>query len=222
MYKSVIVATNTVAFPEFMAEKVYMREFYKGKLPSDLVRWEETIDGMLEGVDTDGPIYVMIDCAPVLAGVSHRRKGLHVDGYWNPALSAHSYGHTAVPSGHGAGRGGSHGALHHDISVYFPDLKKKKKKKKLSAWEEATFDTPEAIILASSISSAIGYVGDYEGPIREGGDCSHIDISGMKLVNMEAGVVYAGNVNCLHESLPVDQDVFRSLVRLNVPGWTPN
>ena len=47
---------------------------------------------MLDGVDTSGPIFLMVDQAPVLAAATQRRAGLHVDGYWHPALQTHGGG----------------------------------------------------------------------------------------------------------------------------------
>lgn len=130
----------SVPFPPFEPERVYMRKFFKQEgLPEDLGKWQPTVDRMLMDYDGNDPIYIMIDCATVLGGQTHRRKGMHIDGYWNDG--GHG-GHKGVSahgdSTHGSttnGRWGSHhespshGALHHDISVYFPELKRKKKKK---------------------------------------------------------------------------------------------
>jgi len=60
-----------------------------------------------------------------------------------------------------------------------------------------------------------------DGVIREGGDCSHLDLSNLQRLALEANKVYAGNVTMLHESTPVMENVLRSLVRLSVPGWSP-
>lgn len=227
-YQSLIEARGAVPFPPFMAERVYMREFYKKDgLPSDLSRWQPTVDAMLDGVDTDGPIYLMVDAAPVTAGKSHRRRGLHIDGYWNPGsrnhgehrgISAHgsSSGWGSAPVGHGAFR--RHGSItpterRHVGQSPFHSAGS-------DSWEQSTFEAPEAIILASSLSAAVGYTGEFEGPIRDGGDCAHIDLSGLTKLNMEANRVYVGNVTALHESLPVHQDGVRQLVRLNTAGWS--
>lgn len=93
MQLSTIQQRGRVAFPEFTGERVYMREFTKAAgLPADLRRWQETVDAMLDGVDASGPIFLMIDQAPVRVATTHRRPGLHVDGYWRPALQAHGGG----------------------------------------------------------------------------------------------------------------------------------
>lgn len=188
---SYVEQRGKVNFPEFTAERVYMKEFYKEKgLPSELSRWQSTVDSMLEGVDTDGPIYLMIDQGVIKGGTSHRRGGLHVDGYWNPRI-------------------GAHGRTKHFGSW------------KTGGWVNCDFKDKEALILASSLTAARGYQGIWEGSCGEGGDCSHINTSNLKEVVMNAGNIYAGNVTMLHESLPVAEDCIRTLVRLNVPGWSP-
>ena len=188
---SYVEQRGKVNFPEFTGERVYMKEFYKEKgLPSELSRWQNTVDSMLEGVETDGPIYLMIDQGVVKGGTSQRRGGLHVDGYWNPRISAH-------------------GGTKHFGSW------------KTGGWVNCDFKDKEALILASSLTAARGYQGIWEGSCGEGGDCSHINTSNLKEVVMHAGNIYAGNVAMLHESLPVAEDCIRTLVRLNVPGWSP-
>ena len=188
---SYVEQRGKVNFPEFTGERVYMKEFYKEKgLPSELSRWQNTVDSMLEGVETDGPIYLMIDQGVVKGGTSQRRGGLHVDGYWNPRISAHG-GNTHIGSW------------------------------KTGGWVNCDFKDKEALILASSLTAARGYQGIWEGSCGEGGDCSHINTSNLKEVVMHAGNIYAGNVTMLHESLPVAEDCIRTLVRLNVPGWSP-
>jgi hypothetical protein len=79
----------------------------------------------------------------------------------------------------------------------------------------------EGIILASSVIGCRAYDGIWQGEPGEGGDCSHIDLSNLSPVLMLPAQVYAGNVNMLHESLPMGADCLRTVVRLNVPGWAP-
>lgn len=199
MNHSIVQQCGPVAFPAFMAERVYMREFRKESgLPSDLVRWQSTIDAMLDGVDTDGPIYLMIDQKALRAGESHRRPGVHVDGYWHPAIGKHQ-GHRAVSAhgggGHGTGCAGN--------------------------WSNFDFSAPEGIILASDVQACRAYAGEFHGAPGEGGDYAHITLSGLDRIELASNTVYAGNVSMLHETVPVNRDCVRTLVRLNVPGWTP-
>ena len=226
LHRSIIEARSQVAFPEHTGERIYMEPFTKADgLPSHLARWQDTVNAMLDGIDTDGPIYLMIDQSAVRSGNAQRRPGLHIDGYWNPGSLRHG-SHMAAAHRGDQPMHRSVPARHSPFNRHKPDPKTGMHQSHRPGlqgndWANATFDAPEAIILASSISAACGYVGNYEGQIGDMGDCAHIDTSNMDVLPMIAGTVYAGNVNCLHESLPVQMDCERTLVRLNVPGWTP-
>ena len=218
LHRSIIETRGDVSFPGWEGTRVYMRPFLKADgLPQDLSRWQPTVDAMLDGIDTDQPVYIMIDETEVEAGQTQRRPGLHIDGYWDPGITAYG-SHRAIASGH------RQAPRRHEAAPARPARHRSIPPGHSSGsmlWKDADFVAPEAIILASSISAAEGYLGTYEGPIGEMGDCAHIDISDMEVLRMESGRVYAGNVNCLHQSLPVEIVCRRSLVRLNVPGWTP-
>ena len=167
-------------------------------LPIHLSRWQLTVDAMLQGVDVDGPIYLMIDQGIVKAGATHRRGGAHIDGNWNPGINAH-----------GGGGGGGHG------------LRPRPGTNRANgggSWHPDNF-APEALILASDLTASCAYVGEIDGEPLEGGDCSHLDLSTAMRVPIIAGKAYAGNVTMVHESLPVERDSLRTLVRLNVPGF---
>jgi hypothetical protein len=86
---SILQHRGQVTMPQFTGERVYMRPIRKGALPFDLQRWQPTVDAMLAGIDVAGPMYLMIDQSVVEAGSPQRRPGLHIDGYWVPALQAH-------------------------------------------------------------------------------------------------------------------------------------
>ncbi|MBN3848689.1 hypothetical protein G3N58_17930 [Paraburkholderia sp. Ac-20342] len=193
--KSIVEQRGAVSFAEFTGERVYMREFHKQSgLPGDLSRWQSTVDQMLDGVDTDGPIFLMVDQSFVKAGTPQRRPGIHIDGYWIPSLQAHR-----GPGGH-ITKLGDWG----------------------NRWDQGIRYRDEALILASSVSACRALSGEWFGLPGEGGDCAHIDVGGLSEVRMKSGIAYAGNVAMLHESLPVERDCFRTLVRLNVPGWSPS
>lgn len=162
-----------------------MQEFFKKEgLPLSMARWQPTVDAMLKDIDSDGPIYLMVDQKIVQAGVTHRRPNLHIDGYWCEQQRRHK-------------GDGSH----------ITNL--------------CRFDAPEGLILASDVEASRALIGTWVGGAGDGGDCSHIDVSHLREVRLEAGYVWAGNVTNLHESLPVVATGPRTLVRLNVPGWTP-
>lgn len=184
MHKSLVTQLGAVTFPSFTGERIYMRAFTKaGGLPPDLARWQDTVDAMLDGVDATGPIFLMVDQAAVRASATHRRGGLHVDGYWHP------------------GDGSPANAGHRHVHAGAQD---------------------ESLILATDVLGCAAYVGEVDEEPGEGGDCSHIDPSGLLRVELEPGIAWAGHtLNMLHESLPMARACLRTVVRLNVPGWVP-
>ncbi len=192
--QSIVQERGKVTFPKWTGERVYMRRFLKAEgLPSDLKRWQPTVDAMLDDVNADGPIYLMIDQGRIQAGATHRRPGVHIDGNWMPDLMCHGNPHPG----------------HHPRPSPSPSPH--------VWWGELA---EEALLLASDVSASAAYAGEFRGVPRDGGDCGHIDLHGLRRVRMEAGRTYAGNVSALHESLPVARDCIRTLVRLNVPGWS--
>lgn len=217
---SIVQQRGSVTFPLFMGERIYMREFTKKRgLPKHLSRWQETVDMMLDGIDlTDEKIYLMIDQGIVKAGSTHRRGGMHVDGYWNPEIQAHGggsggghgsspwrpAGHGGTPSRHsGISTAASYQGSHGGHGSYSIDA--------------------EGLILASDVSSCRALIGQYDGEFVNGGDMSHLDLSNLDEVTLEANRVYAGTaIGTLHESLPLLKDTQRTLVRLNVKGWEPD
>lgn len=206
-FQSTVRNMGTVStFPAFTNERVYMRPFRKQDgLPSDLARWQGVVNEMLNGVDSDGPIYLMVDQARVERNQFHRRSGLHIDGYW-------------CGSGHGAGRhkGEPPPQRHEPAPRHAPAHSSGS-----TRWEDATFDRPEGIILVSNVAGCRAMAGQFKGPIRQGGDCAHGDFNQCRSILMKPNQVYAGNVTMVHETLPVEQACERTVVRLNVPGWHP-
>ncbi len=96
--QSIVQQRGKVEFPQFMGERHHMRPFFKADgLPQDLARWQPTVDAMLDGIDTDGPVYIMIDEGKVEAGKCHRRPRMHLDGFWIPELSKANTGYSVDP-----------------------------------------------------------------------------------------------------------------------------
>ncbi len=80
------------------------------------------------------------------------------------------------------------------------------------------FDDTELVILASDVEGCVAYVGSYPRcDFAPGGDCSKMDLSGLKQVPLKAGYTYVGTVATIHESVPVKETCNRTLVRINVP-----
>lgn len=204
MLSSVQEGAVVTHFPRFTHERVYMLEFWKElRLPLELRRWQSTVDQMLMGVDTGRPMYLMIDQSVVVEGQPQRRPGVHIDGYWNPSWTMHA------PAGRHAPK--PEPRWQPSPSRHTPSAN--------MGWEDSLFDEPEAIILASSVQGSRGFVGEFDGPIHDGGNASDVDLSGLTEVQLEAHQTYIGNVSFLHESLPFPEACKRTLVRINAPGW---
>ncbi len=147
-----------------------------------------------------------------MSGHSHESGG-HSTSISVPsgAHVTHSGGHIVTPNNEDVGHrtkpsGG------HSIS---PTPKRRMGEVVINDWE------PEGLILASNLTAARAWNGFYDGMPKDGGDCSHIDLSNLKEMEMMAGYAYTGNVTMLHESLLIKQDAYRTVVRLNVTNWTP-
>lgn len=199
MLQSIVQERGIVTFPEHTFERVYMQPFFKKEgLPEMLSRWQGTVDAMLDGVETDDVIYIMIDQGIVTPDKTHRRGRMHIDGYWVPSTSAHGTGGWGRPSRHHTAppRHSTHITMAGEWPV-------------------------EGLILASDVSACKALSGVYEDNIGDGGDCSHLNLSGLTEHVLQANKVYAGNVTMLHESIPANVTAKRTLVRLNVPNWSP-
>lgn len=229
-YRSVLQERGDVLFPANLGERVYMREIRKGALPDDLARWQPTVDAMLDGIDVDGPLYLMIDQGLVEQGKTQRRPGLHIDGYWNPTLRAHSGefgGHGYEPPPVYKPHGGHsympppNSPLSTGIPAKEPAIDRDTPHgDNVGDWA-GSYSAPEAILLASDVSACQALVGDWDGWIMNGGAVHVITRSTIQRKQLEAFRCYAGNVTMLHESMPMLHRGARTLVRINVPGWTP-
>lgn len=220
MLQSIVKEIGPVEFPAFTGERVYMLEIFKDKpLPETLKRWEPTVAQMLVGVDTDGPVYLMIDQKMVKATETHRRPGMHIDGFWMPENRAHGPAHIIMKEA----RTGRHGRPEYWQSPkgvvsasgihYTPPVSPGHGTRVSDdIWPN------ETIILASDVSACRALVGNWQGEIGKGGDVTHLAFPDLQEIQFKANTAYAGNVTFLHESLPVPQDVCRTIVRLNVPG----
>ncbi|QCG77877.1 hypothetical protein SEA_SMOKINGBUNNY_66 [Gordonia phage SmokingBunny] len=215
--------TDSVPFPEFTHERVYMRRFIPADgLPADLARWQPTVDAMLDGIDVDGVAFLMIDQGIVEAGNLHRRGGLHVDGHWidgSHGTPAPSYPRHSAPPPR---RHYAPAPIRHVPPM--PDWHRNPAPRHdaPAPGHHSHHGGPrEALLLATDVYACDAYVGGFDGPIGEGGDCSHVDVTPLDRVELRDGTCWAGNVALLHQSVPVPVTTARTLVRLNVPGWTP-
>ena len=238
--KSIIHTRGYVPFPEFTAERAYMVGFKPAEgLPTHLSRWARTVEAMLHDIEAPGEVDIMIDQAEVRRGLPHRRGGPHIDGNWLAGVKAHggsTHGQPDPPRPHHGQLVGSHGA-HGPIAGRWgggdggqgdPGWGQGGGGDAMGShghsgrvtngvWRSEHF-APELLVLASDVGACVAYVGEVDGDPMVGGDCAHLDLSGLERRPLEPHVAHVGNVTMIHESVPVAQTCRRTLVRLNVPG----
>jgi hypothetical protein len=208
-----------VGFPEWRGERHYMLPFtIQTRLPERVSRFQCTVDQMMKGVDVSArqECYLMVDEMEVATGLCHRRPGLHADGYWIPELKCHGGSparHSPVP-----------------YEPVNPTPPKPKEPDPPPPPDPSYYDgrqkpkkATQGLLIASNHTAARAFIGHYERDFLgdwRGGECFDLSTQGMTEVTLLAGVAYHLDVFTLHESLPVQDEVRRTLVRINVPNWS--
>ena len=186
--KSILRTCGNVSFPEFTNERAYMIPFKKGELlPKQLSRWQDSVNAMLESIETDGIIYMTIDQGEVKAGNSQRRGGAHIDGNYNKINGYSAWSSEVMAWDTGGGR-----------------------------WNTRNL-TKGGIILASDSVGCKAYEGNFKGVNSIGGDCSHLDLSSAKITVLKPNKIYIGNVTMIHETIAAVKTHNRSFIRLTLP-----
>jgi len=74
------------------------------------------------------------------------------------------------------------------------------------------------IILLSNVMGSVGYRGKVKTYLTEGGDCSHLaeELKSFTREPLEANKIYLGSSHFIHESVPVEKDCDRQLLRITV------
>ena len=189
-FKSEITELGNVAFPSFKNEKIYMLPFFKNKpLPQKLKRWQSTINAILSDINCDTEMFLMIDQSDIKSGSTHRRKGKHIDGYWSKDIQAHV---GVRKTGYWQNEG---------------------------EWINSNFKKNEAILLASDEYGCDALIGEWNGRVGNGGDCEGINTDGLSRIKLNKNKAYIGNVTMIHESITIDVDCKRSMVRINIPNY---
>jgi hypothetical protein len=179
---------GVIQMPEFCERKLYMHKTKMNDInfPPEFKDYEQTIDDVLKRVVDRGNVcYVTID-EKHIKGETHRRGGIHCDFNWYEGEQKH-------------GTGGSHKRTGWDV----PD-----------GWKFKDIEGG-GMLLVSNYEGCRVWGGEFDGEIGEGGDCSNIDVSNLKNEMMPSGFVYYLNALGIHESVFIDKDVNRSLIRIN-------
>ena len=170
-------------------------------LPEPFGDYKETVEQVLSKVyHRDNVCYITID-EKTICKETHRRPGIHVDGNWYEGKHGHD------TSGHRIKMGTHYIEPHHGLDGKWIDK---------PYWGNEDEDKDKGgMLLVSNFAGCRVYKGEFDGPIKEGGDCSLIDVSKLKSEIMPAGYVYYLNAAGIHESLEIPVKVNRSLLRIN-------
>jgi hypothetical protein len=163
-------------------------------------------------------VYLTVDQKVVEAGKTHRRPGLHVDGYPH-TIADQTYGNAergydgrpGIWAGHAHGGtwGGGGGWGGGSKNLY---------------WHDGT-----GLLTVSSVEGCRAWNQNFPGEPKVEGDCEHLREHCKEAVVLEANSLYWMSPGCVHESMPVAADIQRTFVRLSLPsacdwydGCTPN
>ena len=188
-----------IQFPEFRGDRLYMHQI---NLEADLVlpmifnRFSNSVKNILSYLpNLKGLAYLTIDEKFVKKGTTHRRGGAHIDGNYI--------------FGWGNGGGWLTGTEGRKLS---------EDQHKLQYCSQTG-----GLLIASNYTACRSWVGEFKGVPNQGGDCEHLrdqlNISPSFL--LKPNKVYCGNSTNIHESLPVEESVNRTLIRITLPSNIP-
>lgn len=195
MITSISRELYAVSIPEFSGQ-IKMLPFNLESLQEIPAAFKELVSKMIEALPIKkGVAFLTLDGKLVQKGASQRREGVHIDGNY-------------LPSGWGGEGDGGQGGW----KVGEGGRILSSKEHKLS-YESAT----GGMLIASTYPACKGWNGEFEGAAYVGGDCTRIQNLGEGFT-LKPNVVYYGNSQFLHESLPVDKDVHRVMARITLPA----
>lgn len=191
MITSISKQLYRVQVPKFLGQ-IQTKEFDLETLKGVPQKFKASVRKMIEVLPIKkGIAFLTVDGKKIRKGISHRRGGKHIDGNFIPDKTEWGGG-----GGNGWKVGGDGRSLPPEIH-------------KLS-YESKT----GGMLIVSDYSSCKGWNGKFNGKANVGGDCSHIKTGrGFKL---KSNTVYYGNSQFIHESLPLNKNVHRTLIRINL------
>jgi len=176
--------------------KIGMKPFDLDTLEGVPLDWKETVSQMILGLNLKvGTAFLTIHGKQIKASETHRRGGAHIDGNF-------------LMKGWGGNQGGNGWKVDgNGIGLT------------QSEHNRSYCSRNGGMLIASTYPACMGWNGNYKGESGIGGDCSNIEL-GEGFI-MKPNTVYYGNSQFIHESLPLDKDVHRTLIRITLPENHP-
>lgn len=182
-----------IEMPEFKGRNLYMHKMRMDEisLPTEVEDFKNPIETILSKIENRSNVcYVTID-EKHINGCTHRRSGIHVDFNWDEKLKSHSGGGNGGHKNIVSGKWGTGGY-----------------------WNDKNIEMG-GMLLVSNYEGCKVWKGEYDGEIKDGGDCSGINVSNLESEIMPANEVYYLNALGIHESLVINKEVYRTLIRIN-------
>ncbi len=184
-------------------------------------------------VITIGEAYLTVDGKVITPGTTHRRGGPHIDGNYLPNLTKGMLGWGAEPPGWGqppaeqpapgwtslpniggwgasdGGKGGGNGWKVGEGGVELT-----------SEGHRQSYQSRDGgMLMVSDHPGCRGWNGLYPGDAGVGGDCSHMRLGDGFI--LQRNIVYYGSSQFIHESIPHEEEVHRTMVRITLPTDYP-
>lgn len=203
-----------IQMPEFQGRLLYMHKTNMDNiiLPEKFKDYKETVEQVLSKIyKRDNVCYITID-EKTICNETHRRPGIHCDLNWYEGKHGHdTSGHKIKMRGDHALNEGAHGTESGKWGPYWKGFHDAKE-----GTHAINLDHIKGgMLLVSNFAGCRVYKGEFDGPIKKGGDCSLVDVSKLESEIMPAGYVYYLNALGIHESLEIPVKVNRSLLRIN-------
>lgn len=196
MIHSISVQHHKVSIPQYIGE-VKMLPFNMADTSNVPSEFKPLIDEMLSVLPIkEGIAYLTIDGKIINSGATHRRGGAHIDG--NYLVEACGWG-SGGGNGWKVGEGGRELSTEHHKRSYA--------------------SSTGGMLIVSDYQTCKGWNGVYNGVPGIGGDCSNIELDNGFMLS--PNVLYYGNSQFIHETLPVEKEVHRTLVRITLPEDYP-
>ena len=196
MITSISKELYEVKIPSFTGE-VKMLPFNLENLLEVPNEFKQMVSKMIKALPIKkGIAYLTLDGKLVEEGKTQRRGGVHIDGNYLQSFKWGDGGGSSGGNGWKVGEGGRIlSSLEHKLS-----------------YESKT----GGMLIASTYPACKGWNGIFKGSAYVGGDCTRIQGIGEGFI-MKPNVVYYGNSQFLHESLPIDKTTHRIVARITLP-----
>jgi hypothetical protein len=214
----IIKLTDKIPLPDFKDLRILLMPIILGDNESipdkDLIPMMEAISKTyIAEPHKDKVVYLTIDQKIVKPKETHRRKGLHVDGYPHTITDANLRAYPGIWAGvsHGGTWGGGGGPGGGAKNFY---------------WWDGT-----GLLTISDVEGCRAWNKSFHFEPKPEGDCEHLreQCTDNDAIILEPNVLYWMSPGCVHESMPMNKETKRTFVRISLPskcdwyeGCTPN